>query len=49
MTASLEAKGLPADIIPRHPKMWSLVKAAGEIAPQVLATTKRRTAADPIP
>jgi len=47
MTASLEAQGLPADIIPRHPKMWSLVKAAGEIAPQVLSSTKRRAAPDP--
>jgi uroporphyrinogen-III synthase len=37
MTASLEAKGIPATIIPVHPKMASLVKAAAESAAGVLA------------
>ena len=36
MTAALEAKGLPVDIVPRHPKMWALVKAAAEQAAAVL-------------
>jgi uroporphyrinogen-III synthase len=36
MTAALTAKGLPPDIIPKHPKMWSLVKAAADEAPTVL-------------
>jgi uroporphyrinogen-III synthase len=37
MTATLESYGLPADIIPNHPKMGSLVKAAAESAATVLA------------
>lgn len=37
MTASLEAAGLPADIIPDHPKMAALVKAASEMAPSILS------------
>ena len=37
MTEALKAKGLPVDIIPRHPKMWALVKAAAEHAQEVLA------------
>ncbi len=36
MTATLEAYGLPADIIPNHPKMAPLVKAASEEAAAVL-------------
>jgi uroporphyrinogen-III synthase len=36
MTASLEAAGLPADIVPVHPKMAALVKAASDIAPAIL-------------
>ena len=36
MTVALEAKGLPVDIVPRHPKMWALVKAAAEEASDVL-------------
>ena len=32
MTASLEARGFRASIIPKHPKMASLVKAAAEFA-----------------
>jgi len=36
MTAALESYGLRADIIPNHPKMGSLVKAAAESARTVL-------------
>ena len=32
MTASLESAGIPVDIIPTHPKMAGLVKAASELA-----------------
>ena len=37
MTDSLNAEGIPPDVIPRHPKMWALVKAAAEEAPRILA------------
>lgn len=37
MTAALDAEGLPVDIIPIHPKMAGLVKAAAENAAGVLA------------
>lgn len=37
MTASLAAAGLPADIVPMHPKMAALVKAASDMAHAVLA------------
>jgi uroporphyrinogen-III synthase len=37
MTATLEAQGLPADIIPNHPKMGALVKAAAESAGAILS------------
>jgi uroporphyrinogen-III synthase len=37
MTAALESYGLPADIIPNHPKMGSLVKAAAEMAAGILS------------
>lgn len=40
MTATLESYGLPADIVPKHPKMGSLVKAASESAATVLATKR---------
>lgn len=40
MTATLEAHGLTADIIPNHPKMGSLVKAAAESAAAVLSTKR---------
>jgi uroporphyrinogen-III synthase len=40
MSATLESYGLPADIIPNHPKMGSLVKAAAESAAIVLATKR---------
>ena len=37
MTASLEAAHIPVEIIPMHPKMGALVKAASEAAEAVLA------------
>jgi uroporphyrinogen-III synthase len=37
MTAALTAKGWTPDIVPKHPKMWALVKAASEESAQVLA------------
>lgn len=45
MTSALETQGFPPDIIPRHPKMWALVKAAGEQAAAALASKRLRTAA----
>jgi hypothetical protein len=36
MTATLEAAGLPVDIVPAHPKMAALVKAASDITQAVL-------------
>ena len=44
MTAALEAAGLPVDIIPVHPKMAGLVKAAAETATSAL-NRKRGNAA----
>jgi len=40
MTATLEAHGLTADIIPKHPKMGPLVKAAAELGAAVLCTKR---------
>jgi uroporphyrinogen-III synthase len=40
MTATLESYGLPADIIPNHPKMGALVKAAAESAAAVLVSKR---------
>jgi len=37
MTASLESLGIRPDIVPNHPKMWALVKAADEMAEQVVS------------
>lgn len=51
MTASLEAIGLTADIIPNHPKMGALVKAAAEQAREILSfkrTAPRNTPAGEI-
>jgi uroporphyrinogen-III synthase len=42
MTETLEARGLSADIIPRHPKMGSLVKAAADLAGGILAAKRLR-------
>ena len=41
MTASLEAAGLPAEIIPVHPKMGALVKAASEATAAVISRKRR--------
>jgi uroporphyrinogen-III synthase len=40
MTAALTANGFTPDIIPKHPKMWSLVKAAAEEAATVLESKR---------
>jgi len=37
MTGHLTANGVPPDVIPTHPKMWSLVRAAGDSAAKILA------------
>jgi uroporphyrinogen-III synthase len=42
MTEALQAAGLPADIIPVHPKMAGLVKASGDLSPAAVAK-KRKT------
>ena len=36
MTAALEAAGIPVEIVPVHPKMGALVKAASETAAAVV-------------
>lgn len=46
MTEALESEGFPVDIIPVHPKMAGLVKAAAEGAASALKT-KRRTQPGP--
>jgi uroporphyrinogen-III synthase len=40
MTATLESYGISPDIIPNHPKMGSLVKAAAEMASAVLSAKR---------
>jgi len=42
MTSTLESHGIPPDIIPNHPKMASLVKAAAEEAAGVLSRKRMR-------
>jgi uroporphyrinogen-III synthase len=42
MTATLESQGFPVDIIPAHPKMGALVKAAAESAAAVLSVKRTR-------
>ena len=42
MTASLEAAGFPADLVPVHPKMGALVKVASEMAATILAQKRPR-------
>jgi uroporphyrinogen-III synthase len=44
MTEALEAQGLPPAIIPKHPKMASLVKAAAEQAGAILEKKRTRCA-----
>jgi uroporphyrinogen-III synthase len=38
MNDALIAEDIPPDVVPRHPKMWALVKAAAEQAAAVMAT-----------
>jgi uroporphyrinogen-III synthase len=40
MTGALIAQGWPPDVVPRHPKMWSLVKAAAEDSAGILAAKR---------
>lgn len=42
MTATLEAAGIRPDIVPLHPKMPALIRAASELAPGVLARKRAR-------
>ena len=42
MTATLEAAGLPVDIIPVHPKMAALVKAASDTATALLGKKRAK-------
>jgi uroporphyrinogen-III synthase len=42
MTAALESQGFPVDIIPTHPKMGALVKAAAESTAAVLSKKRAR-------
>ena len=37
MSDALAAEGIHADVVPRHPKMWALVKAASEQASALIA------------
>ena len=46
MTSALVAHGYPPDIIPKHPKMWSLVKAASEEAAAMLVRKRAQLACD---
>jgi uroporphyrinogen-III synthase len=43
MTASLEAAGVPVDIVPLHPKMAALAKAASDMAAGVLEQKRARS------
>jgi uroporphyrinogen-III synthase len=43
MTSALIAHGRPPDIIPKHPKMWSLVKAASEESAAILASLRGKS------
>ncbi|HEX5226829.1 MAG TPA: uroporphyrinogen-III synthase [Bryobacteraceae bacterium] len=42
MTASLEAHGIRPDIVPNHPRMGSLVKAAAECGPAIVGSKRAR-------
>lgn len=44
MTATLESHGLTADIVPNHPKMGALVKAAAEQASEAVSLKRARYA-----
>jgi uroporphyrinogen-III synthase len=41
MTSALVAHGRPPDVIPKHPKMWSLVKAASDESATLLAAKRQ--------
>ena len=45
MTAALEAAGIPVEIVPTHPKMGALVKAASEMTGRILV--QKRATFDP--
>jgi uroporphyrinogen-III synthase len=38
MNDALDAQGIRPDVVPRHPKMWALVKAAAEQSAAVMAS-----------
>jgi uroporphyrinogen-III synthase len=40
MTSALAAHGFPPEIVPKHPRMWSLVRAAAEQAGEILAAKR---------
>jgi uroporphyrinogen-III synthase len=44
MTGALESAGLPVDIVPHHPKMWALVKAASLETEAAMARKRIRRA-----
>lgn len=46
MTGAMVAHGFPPDIIPKHPKMWALVKAASEDAAELLVRKRAQPAFD---
>lgn len=43
MTATLESYGMPVHVVPNHPKMGALIKAAAESAPAILGARRART------
>jgi len=43
MSATLESQGYPVDITPTHPKMGALVKAAADLASQVLSAKQTQS------
>jgi uroporphyrinogen-III synthase len=42
MTATLASHGVPPDVVPLHPKMGSLVKAAADLAPEIISSKRSR-------
>jgi uroporphyrinogen-III synthase len=47
MTSALIAQGWQPDIIPKHPKMWSLVRAASQDATRILAAKRSINVSEP--
>jgi uroporphyrinogen-III synthase len=45
MSDALRAAGFPVDIVPHHPKMWALVKAAAQEAEAAIGQKRRAAAA----